>query len=1221
VILSPSPQDSASLAVEQVLQQAITHHQAGQFTEAEERYLSVLQAEPKHPDANHNLGLMAMQLGKAGMGFPYLQVAWETSPSVGQYWLTLTECLLEMGHAEDALLLIEDAIRRGIESPQAQLLLMRAKDDHDNKVPPADTDVDEAVEALAVDLEGNSQIVAQPNAGYQQALQEPPPASPTVAQDSKKNSKLKSAKPNKSVGKSASHKEKNPSPKEIDALVTLFSRGRYAEAETFAQTMTVRYPRHGFGWKALGALLVQTGRSVDALVPLQKAAALSPSDAEAHYNLGFNLNALGRLGEAEVSYRRALQIKPGNAMAHHSLGATLKDLGRLQEAETSYRRALQIKPDYAETHSNLGVILKDQGHLNEAEASSSRALQIKPDYAEAHSNLGGILKDLGHLDEAEISFRRALEIKPDFSGAHSNLLFCLTHNEKINAQVLFAEHCRFGEQFEAPLRTGWLQHANSKNPERCLQVGFVSADLYNHAVANFIEPLLMHLAKYPQLSLHAYSNSYIEDDSTQRLRGYFKHWHSITALSDAALAEKIRADGIDILIDLSGHTAKNRLLTFARKPAPVQASWMGYPGTTGLQAMDYYLTDHFLLPPGRFDDQFTEKIVHLPASAPFMPFKSAPPVNALPALSRGYVTFGSFNRLSKLSPFVIALWAQLLRALPDSRMLLGAMPQDGKHDALIESFAREGVASERLSFHSRCNMEDYLALHQQVDICLDTFPYTGGTTTHHALWMGVPTLTLAGHTVPGRQGACILGNVGLEAFVAEGAADFVRKGLSWAGNLSALADLRDELRERVKQSPQGQPELIAGGLERALRIMWQRWCAGLPAESFEVSRQNARNAVAEESQNITEFQKIPPIYVTQPLLPPLEEFIPYLQKIWDSKCLTNNGPFHQQLEQALCDYLGVKHVALFANGTLALMTAMQALRITGEVITSPYSFVATAHSLLWNGIKPVFVDIDPITLNLDPNKIEAAITPQTTAIMPVHCYGHPCDVKRIQKIADNYGLKVIYDAAHAFGVQGHDGSVLNHGDLSVLSFHATKVFNTFEGGAIICPDAKTKQRIYHLKNFGFVDEVTVVAAGINGKMSEVNAAFGLLQLKHVDQALQMREAIDARYRKALAGVKDIHCLPKTGEKVANYAYFPVLVQPGYPLNRDALYQKLRDNGVYARRYFFPLVSDFPMYRGMPSAAHSNLPVAKKVAEQVICLPIYPDLSNEQVDFIIGLISG
>jgi dTDP-4-amino-4,6-dideoxygalactose transaminase len=363
------------------------------------------------------------------------------------------------------------------------------------------------------------------------------------------------------------------------------------------------------------------------------------------------------------------------------------------------------------------------------------------------------------------------------------------------------------------------------------------------------------------------------------------------------------------------------------------------------------------------------------------------------------------------------------------------------------------------------------------------------------------------------------------------------------------------------------------------------------------------------------------IYVTQPLLPPLEEFIPYLQKIWDSKILTNNGPFHQQLEEALCDYLGVDHIALFTNGTIALVTALQALRITGEVITTPYSFVATSHSLLWNGIKPVFVDIDKNALNLDPNKIEAAITPQTTAIMPVHCYGHPCDVARIQEIADTYGLKLIYDAAHAFGVLDAQGSILRHGDLSVLSFHATKVFNTFEGGAIVCPDAKTKQRIDHLKNFGFVDEVTVVAPGINGKMSEFNAALGLLQLKGFDEAVRRRGAIDAHYRKELSGVEGIRCLPEADSGAPNYAYFPILVRPQYPLSRDRLFEKLRDKGIHARRYFYPLISDFPMYRGLPSAHRNNLPVAASAAEQVLCLPIYPALNVEDQERIVAIVRG
>ncbi|HBP36620.1 DegT/DnrJ/EryC1/StrS family aminotransferase [Raoultella planticola] len=363
------------------------------------------------------------------------------------------------------------------------------------------------------------------------------------------------------------------------------------------------------------------------------------------------------------------------------------------------------------------------------------------------------------------------------------------------------------------------------------------------------------------------------------------------------------------------------------------------------------------------------------------------------------------------------------------------------------------------------------------------------------------------------------------------------------------------------------------------------------------------------------------IYVTQPYLPELSEFIPYLENIWENKILTNGGPMHEELEKELCDYLGVNEIALFNNGTIALLTALQALRITGEVITTPYSFVATAHSLLWHGIKPIFVDIDPVTLNIDPDKIESAITPQTTAIMPVHCYGNPCDIERIQEIADNYNLKVIYDAAHAFGVTDKGGSVLRHGDLSAISFHATKVFNTFEGGAIICPDKKTKTRINNLKNFGIVDETTVVAPGINGKMSEINAAFGLLQLKHVDRTIQRRKEIDETYRRAFLGVKGISVVPQSGQVDANYAYFPILVEKEFRMNREELYTFLKEHGVFSRRYFYPLISDFSMYKGMKSAAKENLPVANEVAQKVLCLPIYPNLTKEQQEYIISLILG
>lgn len=364
-----------------------------------------------------------------------------------------------------------------------------------------------------------------------------------------------------------------------------------------------------------------------------------------------------------------------------------------------------------------------------------------------------------------------------------------------------------------------------------------------------------------------------------------------------------------------------------------------------------------------------------------------------------------------------------------------------------------------------------------------------------------------------------------------------------------------------------------------------------------------------------------PIFVTQPFLPPLEEFIPYLNEIWNNKILTNGGPMHQKLEQELCDYLGVNQVALFNNGTNALLTALQALEITGEVITTPYSFVATTHSLLWNNLKPVFVDIDPRTLNLDPTKIEAAITPDTTAIMPVHCYGHPCDVTAIQRIADNHNLKVIYDSAHAFGVQDSGGSILRHGDLSVLSFHATKVFNTFEGGAVICPDEKTKKRIDQLKNFGIMNEVTVADTGLNGKMSEINAAFGLLQLKHIDHTIKQRHEIDAFYRKHLRGVPGISLIDQSPKAVANYSYFPILVNEEHRMSRDELYQLFKDNNIFARRYFYPLISEFSMYNEMPSAKPDNLLVANKAAAQVLCLPIHPTLDSDSQNRIVKIIRG
>ena len=362
------------------------------------------------------------------------------------------------------------------------------------------------------------------------------------------------------------------------------------------------------------------------------------------------------------------------------------------------------------------------------------------------------------------------------------------------------------------------------------------------------------------------------------------------------------------------------------------------------------------------------------------------------------------------------------------------------------------------------------------------------------------------------------------------------------------------------------------------------------------------------------------ITVTSPLLPNLDEFNEMLKQIWESKWITNNGSFHRQLEKELTAYLRVPFISLFTNGTLPLITALQALRITGEVITTPYSFVATTHALWWNGIKPVFVDVDPATGNLDPDKIEAAITPRTTAIMPVHVYGNPCDTKRIQEIADKYGLKIIYDAAHAFGVEVNGESLLNAGDLSTLSFHATKVFNTIEGGALVMRDEQTKKRIDYLKNFGFINEVTVVGPGINSKMDEMRSAYGLLNLKQADAVIEARHQVAIKYREALRNVEGITFFDDMPGVKHNYSYFPIFIDTEkYGMTRDELYFKMKEQNVLGRRYFYPLISTFSTYRGLESAAPENLPNAHKMADQVICLPMHHALNEEDIKRILELI--
>jgi protein O-GlcNAc transferase len=519
--------------------------------------------------------------------------------------------------------------------------------------------------------------------------------------------------------------------------------------------------------------------------------------------LGALLWSEGRVAEALIAMQNSLRLLPRDAEAHSNLGLSLATLERFEESETCLRQALQIDPNFATAHYRLGMTYYMQARMPEAEASLRTGVSLRAGYAAGDDELN-----------------------------YSNLLFISSHNPALDAEALFDEHCRFGECFESRLPRFWPRHTNSRDPDRRLKVGFVSGDLRDHAVASYVEPLLAQLRNHAGLQLHAYHNSAAEDGVSQRLRALVHGWRSVAALSDLQLTKTVMADGIDILLDLSGHTGLNRLPGFARKPAPIQASWIGYQGTTGLRAMDYYLADRHFLPPGQFDRYFTEKLVYLPGNAPFQPYESAPPVNALPALAAGRLTFGSFSRADKINDATLQLWSRLLLELPQAQMILGGIARGSLHTRLIERFAAYGIGRERLMFHPRSDMSAYLALHHHVDICLDTTPYCGGATTYHALWMGVPTLTAAGTTPASRQGAAIMAQMGLDGFIAANAADFIDRGIDWAERLAALAEVRAGLRERWQHSPSRRPEVIATALQTALRHMWRLWCANLPAESF-----------------------------------------------------------------------------------------------------------------------------------------------------------------------------------------------------------------------------------------------------------------------------------------------------------------------------------------------------------------------------------------------------
>lgn len=607
-------------------------------------------------------------------------------------------------------------------------------------------------------------------------------------------------------------------------------------------------------WCKLAEVLAKSGRHDEAIASYQAALLLDANNVLTLNELGIALQAVGRLDEAMAAYRQMLSLEPDHAHAHNNIGSVLQAQGQIEQAVQQYQRALEINPHFASAHFNLGTVQLLLERLDDSLIHFSNTIQYDPYFYAAHNNLSATLSKLGRIDEAVAACRHAIGINPAWNEMYSNMLFALTHSASTNPDTLFKEHQRFGEQFEAPLRALWPRHQNQPDPERVLRIGLVSADLNNHAMANFIMPVLENLMHATRLKIFIYCNNKVNDHITAHLRAVVGRWHDVQAFSDDELVQQISTDGIDILIDLSGHTGYNRLLAFARKPAPLQATWMGYPMTTGMQSMDYYLTDRHFSPPGLLDHQFAEKLLMLPACAPYVPSPEAPAISPAPALSGGQITFGSFNRANKISRDVIARWARLLRAVPTANMLVAGMPSEHITDMLRDWFAQEGIASERLSFHAVTDIQNYLAMHRLVDVCVDTWPYTGGTTTLHALWMGVPTLTMVGQTLPSRVGAAILGHLELEQFIAQDEADFLRKGVAIASDLAGLAQLRASMRARLNNSAAGQPALIAAGLENALRTMWQRWCAGLPAAAFEADP--AQSSLAQRASSMKALHSV-----------------------------------------------------------------------------------------------------------------------------------------------------------------------------------------------------------------------------------------------------------------------------------------------------------------------------------------------------------------------------
>lgn len=600
---------------------------------------------------------------------------------------------------------------------------------------------------------------------------------------------------------------------------------KFKEAESWSRRALNLAPNEVFLLNCLGNALQGQGQEEEAMAYYRRIVGIDPNFAEAHGNLGSILLSRGQFEAAIASFQRGLELRPDYAEGYNDLGSTLHAIGRFDQAQACYRRALELNPALAMAHTNLGSILNDLGQVDEALVHCRRAIEINPNYAESHNNLGNTLRNLGLIDEAIASYRRALAIKPTLAEAHSNLLFVMNFAADNSPQDILAAAGEFEQRFGQPRRSAWPRHANSRDPARRLRIGYCSPDFRRHAVATFAEPILANHDP-AQVEVFCYAEVKMVDEVTERLKMLADHWYSTVGLSDDAVAQMIEEHQIDILVDLTGHSANNRLLAFARKPAPIQLTYLGYPGTTGLSAMDYRLTDGYTDPLGVADAYYSERLLRLPHSLwCYRPSYDMPEVPPSPALKNGYLTFGSFNNFNKVDPATLALWAELLQSLPTARLKMLTVPAGEARLRIQDFFAERGVTADRLEFHGKLPGREFVRAFADVDISLDPLTVNGATTTCESLWMGVPVISLTGSRFLTRAGLSILSAAGLPEFAAATPADYLRIAVDMAGKLPELAELRAGLRARLRYSPLVDEAGFTGDLENIYRQIWREWCA------------------------------------------------------------------------------------------------------------------------------------------------------------------------------------------------------------------------------------------------------------------------------------------------------------------------------------------------------------------------------------------------------------